>query len=213
MIDTPGIVEENVISEANLLKIKNFLKQNNKEIDIILFCERMDIYHVELIDRKIFQYLSKYFGTDLWRRTILAMTRAGVTNIPNGMSYQKFINRRSLTIKQVVYKKSSIKTLSVVYIENLRTRIGYAGQLLLPNGTAWILNLAKILMECLESFLSPYRYNLKQEKRIDSQNNLKCLIPIIFYLQLLSKDIARKLILSKNDRQISARFDDSCQHA
>lgn len=204
LIDTPGLVEGDIISEVTLLKIKNFLTLPNNEMDVILFCDRMDIYHVEPIDRKIFQCLTKHFGVDIWRRMILTLTRSGITNPPNGMSYQDFTHKRATSLKQAAYKAGCPGPLPVVYVENHRARVSQEGQLLLPDGTAWIPALANELIRRLESSTPPYRYNPKLEKFSDHNCKKKSLIPFILFIQISFREIIKKNLTTKNGHSQSS---------
>jgi len=197
-IDTPGLLDGDTISTATLLKIKNFLNRHRHGVDVIMFCERVDAYHVEPIDQKIFQNLENHFGSDIWRRMILVLTRAGISSIPKGMNYSEFLNKRAEAIKQAAYKAGCSSSLPVAFVENLRAKENQEGQLLLPDGTAWLPNLWNCIFERLESSNLPYQYDYKLEERNNPNNKQKYLIPFVIYAQLLIKGLIYKYILTKD---------------
>jgi GTP-binding protein EngB required for normal cell division len=84
IIDTPGLIEGNILSETTFRKIKDFLVQPGNTVDIVMFCERIDIYRIEPIDRKVIDAVNTLLGKDIWRHAMFVFTRAYVVNSPNG---------------------------------------------------------------------------------------------------------------------------------
>jgi ribosome biogenesis GTPase A len=84
IIDTPGLIEGNILSETTFRKIKDFLVQPGNTVDIVMFCERIDIYRIEPIDRRVIDAVSTLLGKDIWRHAMFVFTRAYVVNSPNG---------------------------------------------------------------------------------------------------------------------------------
>jgi hypothetical protein len=188
----------NIVSETAMIKIKKFLSQSGNEIDIVLFCDRSDVYGVELIDRQIFLYLSKHFGSDIWRNTILVITRAGIFNPAHGFSYEEFLAKRTKEIKQAAVEAGCPISLPTIFVENLRSRVGRDKQLILPDGTAWLPNLLECMTRHIGSTVSPYKYDPKQEKRVNPNRKYRHLIPVIFVVELFIKELINKSIVGSN---------------
>merc|ERR1711971_1074316 len=121
MIDTPGLIEKNILSETSFRKIKEFLQQKNIAVDIVMFCERIDMYRIEPIDRQMIKAMTMHFGKDLWNHTILVFTRANIVNSPDGLTSRKFVSRRIYMIQSTVLNCGD-SLITVALVENLRTK-------------------------------------------------------------------------------------------
>jgi hypothetical protein len=186
IIDTPGLIEGNILSETAFRKIKDFLVQPGNTVDIVMFCERIDIYRIEPIDRRVIDAVSTLLGKDIWRHAMFVFTRAYVANPPDGLTFEEFVNRRIHMMRSTVATRIATN-IPVALVENLRAKAGVDGQMLLPDGTAWFPCLVNKMLQLVESAGSPFSYDPKQENRSNPNHNHKLLIPLVFALQCALK--------------------------
>lgn len=135
LIDTPGLLEKDSISEGNLQRIKADLEASGRSVDAVFLFERMDVYRVEPIDHQVFRAVTDHFGRDIWKRTVLCLSRAGIYSPPDGLSYDDFVSKRVDAVQAAIRSAGCpCSPLPVALVENLRSREGEDGQLCLPNG-------------------------------------------------------------------------------
>jgi hypothetical protein len=223
LIDTPGLLEGDVLSVKNLRKIKTFLKDPEHKIDVVMLCERMDMYRLEPSDWQVFQGISEHLGKDIWQNTILTFTRAGIFNPPDGLSYSDFKKLRTSKMLTAIKKSSGLCPRYVVYVENIRKNeniyrtnetnvacapFSYILQerlLVLPDDSAWLPTIVENICELLEHQMTPFRYDPKREIKRDPNNRCKLFIPLILISQLLIKKAMTNYLLSDNNSICNAR--------
>jgi GTP-binding protein EngB required for normal cell division len=184
LIDTPGLLEKDNVSETSLRKIETYLAHPENGLDIVMFFERMDMYHIEPIDRRVVEAVTKHLGKDIWRRTILVVTRSSALN------YQEGIARVQL-LTEMMRQTSRHYTRSVALVENLMDRVDSEGQPILPDGTAWVPNLFALLSETCHNLTnqvkSDFRYHPNHIKRLGSKFREMSLISLIITAQYTLK--------------------------
>ncbi|KAF3332421.1 translocase of chloroplast 34 [Carex littledalei] len=190
IIDTPGIVEGGYINEQALDIIKRFLL--NKTIDVLLFVERLDAYRVDSLDKQVVKSITETFGKAIWNRSVLVLTHAQLSP-PDGLSYEDFFTRRSDTVLRYMCLGAGIRRkefvanpIPVVLVENSgRCRTNELGEKVLPDGTTWIPNLVKVIVEVVSNGSEPIVVDQKLIDGPNPNNWGKRFIPLILAFQYL----------------------------
>ena len=64
VIDTPGLLDGDTVNEEALNVVCGFLA--DKEVDAVLFVDRLDTYRLSTLDHQIIETLTARFGPLLW---------------------------------------------------------------------------------------------------------------------------------------------------
>jgi hypothetical protein len=211
LIDTPGLQEKDTFSLTSLRKITRFLSLS-ATVDIVLFCKRIDIYSNEPNEQKAISILTSHMGKDIWRRTVLVLTRAGF--VPKRLADSSTLTHFDHRCSEVIVENFVLKKLElfqrrvrqetgfiiplVTFVENLRARMRHDGQMVLPDGTAWVVNFLLAISKLVNTDPNPYRWDPLREKRLDPNRRGKWLIPILVILHLSFKFCLRIIIVEDN---------------
>merc|ERR1719473_2305844 len=153
LVDTPSLVEKDSFSMLTLTKIKKYVTKNNL-IDILMFCKRIDIYRDEPLDKEIIVTLTEHLGPDIWRRTIMVLTRAG-----SPLSMVLWCTSKGIhSIQRDVCQASGRCVRAIAFVENCRARKASDGQMVLPDGTAWLPSLLECAFKIIKSDPKPYDF-------------------------------------------------------
>ncbi|KAJ4767293.1 Translocase of chloroplast [Rhynchospora pubera] len=188
IIDTPGIVEGGYINEQALEIIKRFLL--NKTIDVLLFVERLDAYRVDSLDKQVVKSITETFGKAIWSRSLLVLTHAQLSP-PDGLSYEDFFAKRSQAVLRYMRLGAGIRRkefeanpIPVVLVENSgRCRTNDLGEKILPDGTTWIPNLVKVIVEVVSNGSEPVVVDQQLIDGPNPNNWGKHFIPLILAFQ------------------------------
>jgi len=216
LIDTPGLNEKDRISRNSIEKIKNYVLHMEKNLDVVMYCERADLYRFEPIDEKVIYTVTKVFGESIWQRTMHVFTRAGSISIPSGQTYDQFIGKRAEMFSKYVKKFCRSCALPVSLVENLVTRNlieeippshvetnkidekwkTVRDTTVTKNATALLLLSSSLNFadDLTASSMPTFHYNPKEEKRRDPNERRKWLIPLLFLIQLYRARFKSKTI-------------------
>ncbi|KAI3904507.1 hypothetical protein MKW98_014687 [Papaver atlanticum] len=203
IIDTPGLIEGGYVNDQALEIIKRFLL--NKTIDVLLYVDRLDAYRVDNLDRQIIKAISDSFGKAIWRRGVVVLTHAQLSP-PDGLHYEKFVERRSDALLKVVRMGAQIKNqelqdfqIPVVLVENSgRCNTNDGGEKILPNGIAWIPHLVQTITDIVSNGSKSILVDKKLIEGPNPNERFKFFIPLLLAFQYFGvvKHIQRAI---KND--------------
>ncbi|XP_057509593.1 translocase of chloroplast 34-like [Actinidia eriantha] len=188
IIDTPGLIEGGYVNDQALEIIKRFLL--NKTIDVLLYVDRLDAYRVDTLDTQVVRAITDSFGRGIWKRSLIVLTHAQLSP-PDGLSYEDFFSRRSEALLEVVRlgaglrkKDMRVTPIPIVLVENSgRCNKNDSDEKILPNGTAWIPNLVKTIVEVASNGSEGILVDKKLIEGPDPNQRGKLLIPFILAFQ------------------------------
>lgn len=188
VIDTPGLVEGGYINDLALEIIKRFLL--NKTIDVLLYVDRLDAYRVDNLDRQVIKAIGDTFGKGIWHRAIVVLTHAQLSP-PDALSYEEFFTKRSEAVLKVVRAGANIKkqdslgsSIPVVLVENSgRCKTNESEEKIVPNGTAWIPNLVKTIIDVVSNGSKGILVDKKLIEGPNPNERGKLWIPVILAFQ------------------------------
>lgn len=100
LIDTPGPLDGDNVSEIKLEQIAKAIK--GKDIDVVLFLERLDIYAVDALDHRMLQGITRVLGADIWTNAVLGLTRASVNAPPPGIDFAEHVADRVEQLRSAI---------------------------------------------------------------------------------------------------------------
>jgi predicted GTPase len=190
LIDTPGLTEKDRISKISINKIKNYLSQIEGGVDVVMYCERTDLYRLEPMDKRVVYEITDNFGESIWQRAMVVFTRAGTTNIPAGKKFSDLIQERVEMISRTVAMSSCSIALPVVFVENLVTRnesTEWSGNMtencsITSNVTTLLLLISSIKACCLftKSEIPPFKFDPNKIK-ISGPNMWRKVVRYLFF--------------------------------
>eukprot|EP00238_Polyblepharides_amylifera_P001190 CAMPEP_0196572108 /NCGR_PEP_ID=MMETSP1081-20130531/2216_1 /TAXON_ID=36882 /ORGANISM="Pyramimonas amylifera, Strain CCMP720" /LENGTH=321 /DNA_ID=CAMNT_0041889311 /DNA_START=181 /DNA_END=1143 /DNA_ORIENTATION=+ len=146
VIDTPGLIDGDSVNEENLNNICEFV--SDKEVDAIVYVDRLDTYRLQSVDKQIMEALTSRFGPLVWDITTFVLTH-GNYNPPAGSNYKDFVTRRAqllqAAVKEIVPESTAVTPYAVV--ENgSRCKTNNDSEKVLPDGTALLTNLIRTIV-------------------------------------------------------------------
>jgi len=198
LIDTPGLLERDSVSENSLHEIKNYLLED-QYIDVVMFYERIDVYREEPVDKRVIKAITDHLGLSIWQRAILVLTRAGSARLPDGLNYRHFVEKRVDTMRRIIGNVTGFYVCPYAVVENQRVdyeiripRIPYSQNslnLYAAHNTHMIRlgNLLEEVEKIIESGLPLFMYDPNQAKRTNINQSRKRLIPLIMVMEYVLK--------------------------
>ncbi|RVW20202.1 Translocase of chloroplast 34, chloroplastic [Vitis vinifera] len=199
IIDTPGLVEGGYVNDQAVEIIKRFLL--DKTIDVLLYVDRLDVYRTDNLDKQVVKAITDSFGKQIWRRGVVVLTH-GQLSPPDGLNYENFFSRRSEALMRVVRLGAGIRkqdlqdfAIPVIPVENSgRCNKNESDEKILPNGTAWIPNLVKMIIDLVSNGSKAILVDKKLIEGPNPNKRGKFLIPLIVAFQyLVVKQIQRTI--------------------
>jgi len=187
MIDTPGLIESDTVSETGLKRIAHQAK--SYPVDVVIFVDRVDMHQPDELDRQMMNGLTRMFGSGIWSRMVIGLTRADIKDPVPGQTYDSMINRRVEGIREIMRKAGGRDApLPYVLIENSdRCQRNAAGEKVLENGVTWIPAFFEKVVDKALLFPAPYRYDPKTVNIQKEMFTKFCIIPMILLVQVLAK--------------------------
>jgi len=99
-IDTPGPLDGDNVSEVKLEQIAKATK--GKDIDVVLFLERLDIYAVDALDHRMLQGITRVLGAGIWTNAVLGLTRASANAPPPGIDFTEHVVDRVNQLRSAI---------------------------------------------------------------------------------------------------------------
>eukprot|EP00746_Dinoflagellata_sp_MGD_P155075 gnl/MRDRNA2_/MRDRNA2_85187_c0_seq1.p1 gnl/MRDRNA2_/MRDRNA2_85187_c0~~gnl/MRDRNA2_/MRDRNA2_85187_c0_seq1.p1 ORF type:complete len:351 (+),score=-9.19 gnl/MRDRNA2_/MRDRNA2_85187_c0_seq1:114-1055(+) len=198
VVDTPGLQEKVSFAFSSVIKIMRYLHLSPM-VDVFLFCKRMDVYSSEPNERATISILTTYMGRDIWRRTVLVLTRAACPlRVGKGSSMETVVLKRLNSFRHIVYQESNSLIALATFVENCRARVGRDGEMVLPDGSVWIIDFFESILKLIEIDPLPYQLEPEWEKRLSSSRQRKWPIPFLIIVHLSLRFCLRTLTVEDN---------------
>ncbi|GBF87561.1 translocase of chloroplast-like protein [Raphidocelis subcapitata] len=184
LIDTCGLEDPeagDTVSYGALQRIAEDVR--GAPIDAVLYCDRLDLYRVEPLDKRIISAITDQFGKGIWSKTLLVLSHGQLGLPPPGCSYESFSDRRVSLLRGAVRGPFFRPALPAVIVENSDTcQVDAERCRVLPDGTRWVDELLAALVDT--ALLGrPYSWRPRLSRR--PNNSLKWLIPVAAYAQYM----------------------------
>lgn len=187
IIDTPGLVDGDTISERALQLIQ--AEAARTPVDVVLYLDRLDFYRVEPVDHSSMEAISRVLGPDVWQHTVLGLTRSQMTSPPPGTTYETFLARRLDTLQRALQGAGAGRPLPYVLIENSsKCNTNDSGEKVLPNGSVWLPRLMQKIAEQATASRRAFKADAKAAAHKANPNRRgKLWIPFILAAQIAFK--------------------------
>jgi len=138
--DSPGLLDDDEGNdERYLAEMKSKLP---KQLDLVIFCSKMDETRFRRDDRDTFSILTAHFGKELWKNAVIALTFADKVDDPDVSDKKAYFLQEAANWRKVITKFLSEKLkLNPELIESLPIiPTGYYRRphTALPNGADWL---------------------------------------------------------------------------
>ena len=87
LLDTPGLLEGDAVSQRGMSSVK--LAMKDRKVHAVVYMDRLDSWRVDNSDRAIFKALADNFGMDIWERTVLGFSHGQLS--PTQLPYDQFV--------------------------------------------------------------------------------------------------------------------------
>uniref|UniRef100_A0A7S0R593 AIG1-type G domain-containing protein n=1 Tax=Chlamydomonas leiostraca TaxID=1034604 RepID=A0A7S0R593_9CHLO len=180
LIDTCGLEDPeagDTVHHTAMRKIADYIK--GQPIDCVLYCDRLDLYRVDALDRSIIRAVTDVFGRGIWKKTVLVLTHGNLVQTPPGTDYDSFADRRVKALRKAICGGPLFAPkLPAVLVENNADTcpVDKDGRRLLPDGSQWVVTLADAITE-MALGRKPYRYKPSMTRRPNA--HLRWLVPLV----------------------------------
>jgi predicted GTPase len=99
IINTLGLVEGGGLNDHDVGIIRRFLL--NKTIDVLLYVDQLDSYHVGNLDMQVIRAITQLFG-ETQTIAILILTHAQLLLADHGVEYLDFVLKRPAALQGVI---------------------------------------------------------------------------------------------------------------
>ena len=192
IIDTPSLLEQDIVAEDSLEAIARSVRE--KDIDAVLFVDRLDSYAVDAVDHAIISSITRVLGPQVWNNTILCFTRASDSSVPLGVDFEEHVAVREAQVKAVIAASGAATSdVAVALIENSsRCATNADGEKVVPGEVPWVADLLEKVVDTALN-VEPYEYRPEvAAKAADPNRRRKWLIPLI-----LAAQVGVKLLLDR----------------
>lgn len=207
LIDTCGLEDPeagDTVSYGALQRIAEDIK--GVPIDVVLYCDRLDLYRVEPLDRRIIRSISEQFSRSIWQKAVIVLSHGQLSMPPPGTTYESFSDRRVGLLRKAVRRPLFGPALPAVVVENSDTcKVDSDRCRVLPDGTRWVEELmAAATSAALKG--APYAWRPRMAAR--PNNSLKWLIPIVAYGQYVAWKVWLEPMLKKDEDRLAEQEDE-----
>ena len=192
LIDTPSLLDQDAVSEGRLEGIGRSLR--DREIDVVLFLERLDTYAVDSLDKALISGITRVLGPSIWNNTIICLTRAAESSAPPGIDFEEHVATRESQIKAAIAASgASTIDVNVALVENSsRCPKNSDGEKVVNGEIPWVADLFEKIFDTALN-VAPYEYRPEvAAKAADPNRRRKWLIPLV-----LAAQVGLKLLLDR----------------
>ena len=114
IIDTSSLMAQGGPDEAALSLLSEFLS-DGKEVDVVLYLDRLDLYRVESRDKQSMDALTRVLGPEIWKKVCITLTRGKVWRLLSFsllsnlfFLFKETISQENLSISTYKYKSRSV---------------------------------------------------------------------------------------------------------
>ncbi|CAL5223679.1 g6230 [Coccomyxa viridis] len=198
LIDTPGVLEGDAVDGAALGSTLSQVR--NRPVDIVLYLSRLDEFRVDASDVQVIEGITNRLGSTIWNNTFIGFTHGKLSSLPDGLTYDEYVERRAQALRSAIRKHSGAKLaeLPVALIENSsRAPTNDSGEKLLGNKRAWLPDLMTEVADKAMQW-SPYTYSPEEVKRNDPNKKRRWLIPLVLAAQIAFKVFVLDRVLEED---------------
>jgi hypothetical protein len=158
-------------------------------VDVVLYLDRLDLYRVEPVDHAAMEAVSRVLGPEVWRHTLLGLTRSQMASPPPGTTYESFLARRLDMLQRALQGAGASGPLPYVLIDNSsKCNTNDNSEKVLPNGTVWLPQLMRKIAEQATGPRRAFRADAASAaKHANPNRRRKLWIPVILLAQIAFK--------------------------
>ncbi|KAG2437622.1 hypothetical protein HYH02_011261 [Chlamydomonas schloesseri] len=209
LIDTCGLEDPEAGDTVNLGALSKIAEDvRGVGIDVVLYCDRLDLYRVDPLDKAIIDAISQTFGRGIWRRTVVALSHANLVQTPPGTDYDSFVNGRIRLIRGAVRGPLFFRpSLPVALVENSETCpvSAESGFRVLPDGEPWLVALVSQLVDVAAARRRPYKYHPRLSSK--PSHRFRWLLPVAIAAEVLFYRRFLRPRLDNNQRRVEREED------
>lgn len=192
-IDTPSLLRQDCVSDGALEAVARVV--SDKEIDAVLYLDRLDTYSVDPIDRALISGITRVLGPSIWNNTVICLTRASDGSVPCGQDFEDHVAAREAALRKAVASAcgSSAEHVAFALVENSSHCPKNAdGEKIVPGEVPWVADLLEKIVDVALN-MAPYEYRpAEAAKKANPNRRRKWLIPLI-----LAAQVGAKLLLDR----------------
>lgn len=184
IIDTPSLLDQDVVAEGRLEAVAKAIK--DKEVDAVIFMDRLDEYSVVSVDSALIKAVTRFFGPSIWENTVLCFSRGAESSAPPGIDFYEHVAQRENQVKSAIAKASgqSFDMASALVENSSRCPKNNDNEKVVSGDTPWIADVLEKVVEVALNHL-PYEYNEEVAKKKSNPNSRrKWLIPLVLAAQV-----------------------------
>lgn len=205
VVDTCGLEDPEAGDTVNYMALERIAEDlKGTSIDVVLYVDRLDLYRVEPLDKRIMQCISETFGRHIWRNTLLLLTHGNLTMPPPGTTFESFSERRINLLRGAARGTFFKPALPAQLVENSEMcKVDSERCRILPDGTRWLVDLWGRAADVALAH-KPYTVRKGSGPR-KAAGGYKWLIPLVAYGQYLAwKTLLVPRLQKEEDKQIAA---------
>ena len=194
VIDTPSLLDQDVVAEGRLEAVAKSIK--DKEIDAVIFLDRLDEYSVGSVDLALIKAVTRFFGPSIWENTVLCFSRGAESSAPPGIDFYEHVAQRENQLKNAIAKAAgqSYDMASALVENSSRCPKNNDDEKVVSGDTPWVADVLEKLVEVALNHL-PYEYNEEVAKKKSNPNSRrKWLIPLVLAAQVGIKFLLDKVL-------------------
>ena len=184
IIDTPSLLDQDVVAEGRLEAVAKAIKE--KEVDAVIFMDRLDEYSVGSVDRALVKAVTRFFGPSIWENTVLCFSRGAESSAPPGIDFYEHVSQRENQLKKVIAAAAgqTFDMASALVENSSRCPKNPDGEKVVSGDTPWVTDVLEKVVEVALNHL-PYEYNEELAKKKSNPNSRrKWLIPLVLAAQI-----------------------------
>ena len=194
VIDTPSLLDQDVVAEGRLEAVAKSIK--DKEIDAVIFLDRLDEYSVGSVDLALIKAVTRFFGPSIWENTVLCFSRGAESSAPPGIDFYEHVAQRENQLKNAIAKAAgqSYDMASALVENSSRCPKNNDNEKVVSGDTPWVADVLEKVVEVALNHL-PYEYNEEVAKKKSNPNSRrKWLIPLVLAAQVGIKFLLDKVL-------------------
>ncbi|KAF6261872.1 TOC34m [Scenedesmus sp. NREL 46B-D3] len=185
IIDTCGLEDPEAGDTVNYTALQRISEDiKGVPIDAVLYVDRLDLYRVEPLDKRIMQSISEAFGRRIWQKTLLVLSHGNLPLPPPGTTFETFSERRVALLRRAVRGAFFKPALPAVIVENSEAcKVDGERCRILPDGSRW---LPGLWGAAADMALGSRPYSWRRGMARKASSSLKWLIPVVAYGQYMA---------------------------
>ena len=177
LLDTPGLLEGDAVSQRGMSSVK--LAMKDRKVHAVVYMDRLDSWRVDNSDRAIFKALADNFGMDIWERTVLGFSHGQLS--PTQLPYDQFVEARANELRSAIRDTLNAPHLALPHavVENgSRCATNKDGEKVLPDKerTAWVPKFVSTLADVATRLLDPMEFDEQKTYSKDDPNKKRRLL-------------------------------------